>query len=434
MAGTDLSIDESLPMSPILLKLSALSMLTALITSGFASAPKWKPKDFPISFWCGPPEKDATPERFKEIAEAGFNYTFPACEGPFTTEGNVKILDGAKAAGIKAFIYEDEVPVAITGVPDATKRLDAMVAAYSRHPALAGYFIMDEPSADKFAGLAEVVEYLRKKDPKHPAYINLWPNNAGAKRIGIASYNEYLKRFVEQVKPTFLSYDHYHWTKAGDRPGFTSNLQTVSNLATEHKLDFWQIILSLKHMEYKEPTETEMRCDAMHTLSFGGKGLMYFTYWTPPGKEFAEGEGFIDRTGKRTKRFEEVKRINADVKAIGKYLLNATHEMTYQTGNVEPGVRPQPPDAPVRVEEGNVTVGIFRTIGMQYALIENRDCNSPARVMATFNSTGQPIRRLNRQSAIWEHTQPESDPNHRRTVKIAVIPGDAELFVWSIRP
>src|SRR5262245_20016627 len=116
-------------MSPVSLKLTVFSLFAILLTSGFTPAPKWKPKEFPISFWCGPPEKDATPEGFKEIAEAGFCYTFPACEGPFTTNGNLRILDGARAAGIKAFIYEAEVPLGITGVPDATKRLDAMVAS-----------------------------------------------------------------------------------------------------------------------------------------------------------------------------------------------------------------------------------------------------------------------------------------------------------------
>src|SRR5258706_9458320 len=334
-------------MSPALLKIAAISMCALLVTAGYSPVPKWKPKEFPISFWCGPPEKLANPERFKEIAEAGFNYTFPACEGPFAQEGNLKILNGAQSAGIRAFIYDDRIPLSISGAPDATKRLDEIVKAYSMHPALAGYFIVDEPTIDKFAGLAQVVEYLHKKDPEHPAYINLWPNNAGPKRMGIDGYEDYLKRFIAEVKPAFLSYDHYHWPKVGDRPGFTSNLSTVSSLASQNNLHFWQIILSLKHMEYRQPTEAEMRYDAMHTLAFGGKGLMYFTYWPPPGMDFSEGEGFIDRNGKRTARFEEVKRINADVKAIGKYLLNAVHEGTFQTGETEVAVGTRKPETPV---------------------------------------------------------------------------------------
>src|SRR2546425_5086940 len=120
-------------MSPILLKLISLAMLAISLGAGFAPPQKWKPKEFPISFWCGPPEKFATPDRFKEIAEAGFNYTFPACEGPFTPEGNRKILDGAQSAGIKAFIFDERMPLSITGIPDATARLDSIVKEYCKH-------------------------------------------------------------------------------------------------------------------------------------------------------------------------------------------------------------------------------------------------------------------------------------------------------------
>src|SRR5258708_11419074 len=126
-------------------------------------------------------------------------------------------------------------------------------------------------------------------------------------------------------------------------------------------------------MEYRQPSEAEMRYDAMHTLAFGGKGLMYFTYWTPPGMDLSEGEGIINRNGERTKQYNEVKRINADVKAIGKYLLNAEHEGTFQTGDTEIGVGLRIPETPVTIERGNVTVGVFHSGARRYALIANRD-------------------------------------------------------------
>jgi hypothetical protein len=417
-------------MSPTLFKLVVLSIFAILMSAGFAPTPKWKPKEFPISFWCGPPEKLASPERFKETAEAGFNYTFPACEGPFTLKGNRRILDGAQSAGIKAFIFDNRIPLSITGVPDAKDRLDAIVNEYSKHPALAGYFVVDEPAVDKFAGLAEVVEYLRKKDPNHPAYINLWPNNAGPKRMGIDSYEEYIKRFVAEVKPAFLSYDHYHWLKEGDRPGFTSNLLTVSSLASKNNLHFWQIILSLKHMEYRQPSEAEMRYDAMQTLAFGGKGLMYFTYWTPPGMDFFEGEGFIDRNGKTTARYEEVKRINTDVRLIGKYLLYAILDNTFQTGEIEAGVGISKPETLIAVERGDVTVGIFHSSARSYALVASRVYTGPSEVSLVVSSSGRPIRRLKKPTGTWERVVSEHRTTKDELLRITLASGDAELFQW----
>src|SRR5438876_12317858 len=108
---------------------------------------EWTPKEFPISFWCGPPEGFITTERFKQIASAGFNYVMPHCEGRFTPEVNRRILDSAKAAGIKACIFDERLPLSITGMSDAKSRLDAIIKDYSQHPALAGSCLTDEPAA-----------------------------------------------------------------------------------------------------------------------------------------------------------------------------------------------------------------------------------------------------------------------------------------------
>src|SRR5436305_1171567 len=61
----------------------------------------WPPKVFPISFWCGPPEPFITVEQYRRIADAGFTVVMPPCEGAATVERNRKILDTAKAVGLK---------------------------------------------------------------------------------------------------------------------------------------------------------------------------------------------------------------------------------------------------------------------------------------------------------------------------------------------
>ena len=60
----------------------------------------------------------------------------------------------------------------------------------------------------------------------------------------------------------------------------------------------------------------------MQTLAFGGKGVMFFTYWQPDDIGHV-GHRDHQREGAKTRQYDEVKRINKDVQTIGKYLLKA---------------------------------------------------------------------------------------------------------------
>src|SRR5262249_6407857 len=57
----------------------AAALVTLLLPSLAAAAdPRAAQANrFPIGFWCGPPDKFVTPERFKQIAAANFTFTFP---------------------------------------------------------------------------------------------------------------------------------------------------------------------------------------------------------------------------------------------------------------------------------------------------------------------------------------------------------------------
>src|SRR5438874_2721370 len=130
---------ETLAMHRVAVAASLFSLLlTSLAGAGFAPAPEWNPKSFPISFWCGPPDPFITVERYREVVAAGFNYLMPPCEGASLPERNHRILDTAKVAGLKAFLQDQRMPMAMTGVPDAKQRLDTIIADYAKHPAFAG--------------------------------------------------------------------------------------------------------------------------------------------------------------------------------------------------------------------------------------------------------------------------------------------------------
>jgi hypothetical protein len=409
----------------------ATALLASLLGAGFAPRSEWVPKEFPISFWCGPPDNFITVERYKEIAAAGFNYVMPPCEGQATPERNKKILDTAKAAGLKAFVQDERMPVSMTGVPDAKEKLDAIIKDYSGQGAFAGYFITDEPGAPAFKGLGEVVAYLRSKDPKHPAYLNLFPNYANSQQLGTETYDSYVAHYIQEVQPFAVSYDHYHFFKDKDQTGYFANLDSVRTAAIKNELPFWQIVQAISFGNYRKLTEAEKRWEAMQTLAYGGKGLMYFTYWQPSDNSNDWGPSIVMKDGMLTPQYEEVKRINADVRALGKYLLDAVPSGVFQNGNIPADGKAREQGTPVVFPAGgDITVGLFRRDTHLYVLFANRDYKNNTKTDVFLSSGTNPVERLDKEKGRWVGIKAEKNLDGDVKVGLDLAPGDGELYRW----
>lgn len=387
------------------------------------AAAKWNPDIFPISFWCGPPADFVTLDRFKEIADAGFTYVMPPC-GPTTPEKNKLILDYCQKVGIGAFLQDPRMPIGFGPKGEGKERIDEIVKDYADHPALAGYFITDEPGGGAFPALAETVAYLKEKDPAHIAYINLFPNYAPEWALG-GTYPQHIEQFIKIVKPALVSYDHYHFHKKYDAPGFFKNLEVVREKSRDARLPFWNIVLSVNHFDFRELTEAEKRWEAMQTLAFGGKGVMFFTYWQPDDKGMW-GTAIINADGTKTRQYEEIKRINQDVQAIGKYLLKATSESVFEYG--QPGDLTNTGGAnPVSFSGANITVGTFSKGKTRYVLFANRDYKDPVTKEATINTGGQTLEHLDKPSDKWSEVE-------HKPLALKIAAGDAELYRWEASP
>ncbi|HQK23868.1 MAG TPA: hypothetical protein PLM66_13345, partial [Candidatus Latescibacteria bacterium] len=143
---------------------------------------------FPISFWCGVPADFVAPERYKEIAEAGF--TIAQVSG--TREEIVRQLNWCEENNITGMVLDRRVHAGMTGASDWRDTVREVVLDYSWHPALWGYYLTDEPSASQFGTLAEITREFEKLDPAHPTYINLFPNYANEEQLGTATYEEHI--------------------------------------------------------------------------------------------------------------------------------------------------------------------------------------------------------------------------------------------------
>jgi hypothetical protein len=247
---------------------------------------------FIISAWCGP---EGTLERYKEYADCGFNLVLGAPR---------QQIELAKAVGIK---------VVASGEP-------ADVPTYGDDPTVVGIFLADEPRTAQFAELGELSRAVEKGNPRYIPYINLLPTYATPEQLGSPTYEEHVRKYIEICKPPFVSWDHYALYGSCERPDYFENLEIVSRLCREAGLPFVQIILSVPHFAYRDPNEADLRWQIYTTLAYGAKGIIYFTYVTPPDGGFYRN-AIIDENGQRSEKYEHVQRLNRMLQALAPLLV-----------------------------------------------------------------------------------------------------------------
>jgi hypothetical protein len=408
-------------MNRICIALSVLLSLTASAqTTSAPTSSAWNPKDFPISFWCAPDAENTNLERYQQVKDAGFTFVMPPCSGA-TVENNHKILDLCKQVGLKAFIQDSRVVLAGKG-KGKVEDVDAAVKEYASLPALAGYMVDDEPLASAFPQLAAVVNRLREKDPAHVAFINLFPNVVAPNLLKAKSYDDYMRRFVQTVKPFTLSYDHYSLQKKGDDKLFIANLAAARTVALDEHVPFWNIVQVTEWGSMRNLTQGEIEYQAMQSLAMGAKGLLWFTYWTPTHDHSqAWKHAMINADGKPDAHYEMVKQTNARLLAIGNELLNATSVGYFQTGKVPPGGLAPTKDAPVTLEGDAppMTVGWFDGAnGQRLILFASGDYKDAIDFDATIN--GSKVERFDVKTRAWAEAAAKA--------KLHLEAGEAALY------
>ena len=402
---------------------------------------------FIISYWVGPPKSETTLARYKEIAECGFNVAYPAENNLWAKsdteqeEHNRRYLDLCQQAGLKAFLWDGNV-TACGGwdkapkpeeIPQIEKTLDGMIARYSSHPAFLGFVLGDEantPEGNKRLGL--VNQYLLKKDPTHLPYFNLLPNYAHGFVHGPAGgYERYVADYIRDAKPAFVSWDHYRQMfEGGDENYYWHNLELIRKHCLKAKIPYNQIIVSFRHMGYRECSEADLRWQVYTSLAYGSRGIQYFTYWFVAGLAWADAPALISKEGKRDVKWEYVKKINHRIAKLGPTLVKLTSTGAYCTDPLPPGGRRlnaiAAEDAPViKGEGGPLLVGCFEDAGRkQYIFPVNRSFQNKITAKLTLDET---IRSASEISQETGKALPAASVR-RKALEVVLEPGEGRLF------
>lgn len=373
-----------------------------------------QPAELPILAWYGIPAQEISVERFREQREAGFTHNFSFY---YRADDVRRALDAAQKAGIKLIITCNE----LKSDPEETVR------RFMKHPALAGYFLRDEPLSSDFPELGTWARRIQAVDNSHFCYLNLFPtgDQKHFDALGVKDYRDYVSRFDKEVPLPFLSFDHYPITSEGLKPEWYENLEQFSDEARKAGKNFWAFALATSHGNYPVPTPAMLRLQMYSNLAYGAQGLQYFTYWTPEGDPHWDFQfGPIGLDGKRTVVYDRVKAMNRELNDLSGVFVGAKVVSVHHTGMKIPRgtKRLTVLSAPVRVleTEGNgAVVSQLENGGRTFLVIVNRDYEKAMKL--TFFADDS-VRRILKDGSIV--------PSGAYTGVLEVDPGDAVIYMW----
>ena len=345
-----------------------------LVLCGVSSAlsqtapnPRFIQDRFAIGFWVDPPADKDMEKHYAEIAEADFTFTLGVF-GATTTNAISRQVAYCEKYGLKAI-------VSMAGLPP--ERLPTNSACW-------GYFLADEPGTEAFAGLQKQVAAIHLACPGKLAFINLYPNYS----MSAKNYADYLARFMAEVHPDVLSMDHYpHFLPNADgREAYCENLDSMRRESLAAGIPFWNFFNTMPYGDHSDPTEAQLRWQIYASIAYGAKGIMYFCYWTPAGGEFPKGGAIIARAGKRTRHYDEAKRINAAIKNLGPTLMRLTSVSVIRI-KAESDLATALKDCPLgSITPGNYLIGIFKhSDGRRAVLLNNYEFAYSAWPTVTFD-------------------------------------------------
>ncbi|RIH66902.1 T9SS C-terminal target domain-containing protein [Mariniphaga sediminis] len=399
------------------MKTQYIILLFALFCIGHISAQDKIQTDgqIPILGWYSIPPHETTVARYTEMKDAGFSLSFTF----FGSADHVQMaLDTAEAVGMKIVIR----------CPELRSDPENTVLRFMDHPALAGYYLDDEPSMSEFAGLGEWAKRIQAVDSVHFCYVNLYPNSTPSFRLGTSDYKLYVKNFYETVPQQIYSYDHYPFT--GDSLGkfselYYDNLEFFSDEAKKAGKPFWAFAMATAiYGTFPIPTTAALRLQMFSSLAYGAQGLQYFTYWTPPcGDDECFHDGPI-YNGERTPVYYKVQQVSKEIQGLSGVFLGSGVVSVRHTGSIPQGTT-RLTELPEQIKVLEISgqgavVSVLERDSLAFLAVVNRDFRNSMDLTIKGDSS---VRRV-----LKDGTLVPAEIKHIRT--IAVEPGDIAVFAW----
>jgi hypothetical protein len=409
-----------------------------------AKSLRWKQKEFIITMWNA---AEPNVGSYKQIAKEKYNL-IPVNYNTLPLTDTLERLDKAGQNGLKVVLGNVLINPGYLHDPIKSKELDELIEKVKQYRSLEGYFIGDEPSVEKLDYYAQLISYLRRKDPGKLIYLNSppifalevqpdisleqlnkkkikYPNHlygVSSNNKVIMSYLAYFRKFVDVIKPDIISYDHYSLLKNEDGKEYFMNLALISQIAKEASIPFLNIIQASKYLKiWRLPTKEEMRFQVYTTLAYGGKGISYFIYWG------SEEEASLYRNGKVSPLAKDIVIINSELKNLGSTLVSLNLHGVYHTMPLPYGSEALPKESPIQIlSKSEIIVSLFgKNNKTNTFLITSRNYKHRQTVNVSVGITGEKIQELSRKTGKWMLIK---NLDATRKLSLTIEAGDGRLF------
>ncbi len=339
------------------------------------------PRDFAIMAWGRTPSDG---EQLRLMKEAGLNIA-GFC--------SVEDVERVASAGLTCFVsdsrirgYDWERLPAESEIRDKAREVVGLVGD---SPAVIGFYLRDEPHASLMPGLGKVGQIVRELKPEWWPYVNLFPSRVSAERVGAPDYETYARMLVDTIQQPFVSYDNYSLVGGEMLDYFYDNLEIIRRISLEKGVPFWNCVLANAHFNYMEPSDATFHLQVYATLAYGGRGIQYFTYYSPQIGNYRLGA--IDQFGNRTPTWDMLRRINKEIHALAPTIVGLRSTGVYHHPEVPEECRPLSESKLVKSVEmsqryvrppraGRFLIGEFEDLsGRPYLMLVNKDLSQSFR-------------------------------------------------------
>lgn len=347
-------------------KIALLSFFTLILLAGVMAQEKiTSDKPLPIMAWAGIPAGETNIERFRELKEMGINVNLSNYPN---AEAMQQALDLAQQVGIRM----------VTSCPELKTEPEKTVRRFMNHPALAGYYLRDEPVRKDFAELGDWGKRIEAVDSKHFCFVNLIASihTTKTEALGTATYAEYVNTFAREVPSQLLSFDFYPVLVDGIHERWYEGLEIFSAEARKLDKPFWAFALACSYNElHPIPTIPALRLQLYSNLAYGVQGLEYWPYWLQDNSTSP-----IALDGKRTVVYDRIKAVNKEIQDIAGVFVGSKVVSVSHTGVVIPrgtsrlGALPRAIKV-FETEGSGALVSILENGANSFFVVVNRDLN-----------------------------------------------------------
>ena len=175
-----------------------------------------------------------------------------------------------------------------------------------------GYLMYDEPMPGDLLTLKNLKEEFDKKMSDKMFFINLFPSG------GVGDYKDYVSSYVNGMGLPVVSYDNYSLFLDNEtqeiyvRENYLYDFDVASQVAEEAGVPFWYTLLTAGHLNYTNPTQTELEWQMNLAMTYGAQGLVHYVYAShDPDYE----DTIVDMSGNPTEQYYEVVEAHAGIRA-----------------------------------------------------------------------------------------------------------------------